>query len=65
MLKALIIFICAIVILLLLFIYSSCVLSSWCRKEEEKYERENKKNKMDINLNYLVKDILYLKTREK
>ena len=44
----LIIFISIVVAMLLLFIYSACVISSWCRKEEENETKVFKRIKKEF-----------------
>lgn len=39
----------ALLVLIVLFIYCACVISSMCSREEEKYEKEIKKNKMGMD----------------
>lgn len=39
----------ALLVLIVLFIYCACVISSMCSREEEKYEEEIKKNKMGMD----------------
>lgn len=45
MTKVLLIFISIAVVLLLLFIYSACVISNWCSKEEENETKIHKRIK--------------------